>query len=115
MVEETLIQGGIYLARLDPAKSMEIGKIRPVVVLMNNAFLAVTPTILICPLSSQSHVHFHSLHPKIYARDNLLQESFALIEHCRAISRNLVMLPRLAQLTEIELITIREKINILIA
>ncbi len=35
MVEqkEILTRGGIYLARLDPAKINEVGKIRPIIIL----------------------------------------------------------------------------------
>lgn len=42
----TLTQGGVYLARLDPAKHVEIEKIRPVVILMGQFTLQVVASYL---------------------------------------------------------------------
>src|SRR5580704_4286440 len=104
MVEEILTQGGVYLARLDPAKGAEVGKIRPVVMLNSQAILdVVPPTIFICPLSSKSQPEFASLHVKLSPRDNLKATSYALVEHCRSISTRRIIYPRLAQLTDAEL------------
>src|SRR3982751_1571179 len=106
MVEqkEFLIRGGIYLARLDPAKASEVGKIRPVVILTAQLYLEInSPLVFICPLSSQSQPEFNKLHIKLPARDKLLVESFALVEHCRAISIKRIIHPKLAQLNSVEL------------
>ena len=106
MVErkEILIQGGVYLARLDPAKAAEVGKIRPVIVLNAQPILDVIPPIIfICPLSSQSHPAFASLHIKLLPRDNLQVDSFALVEHCRSISTRRIVHPRLAHIHPAEL------------
>jgi mRNA interferase MazF len=108
--EEILTQGGIYLARLDPSKAAEVGKIRPVVVLTAQIFLNITPpTIFICPLSSQSKPEFGSLHVELMARDNLQVVSYALVEHCRSISICRIIYPRIAQLsiTEVSIIAHR--------
>ncbi|OGT64471.1 MAG: MazF family transcriptional regulator [Gammaproteobacteria bacterium RIFCSPHIGHO2_12_FULL_45_9] len=108
MVEEVrLTQGGVYLAKLDPAKSSEVGKIRPVVVLTAPIILDVQPDIIfVCPLSSKSYPEFSALHVELAPRDNLQKISFALVEHCRSISFGRLALPRLAQLTEKEIATI---------
>ena len=37
--KEILTRGGVYLARLDPAKINEVGKIRPVIVLNSQIIL----------------------------------------------------------------------------
>lgn len=102
--EEILTQGGVYLARLDPAKAAEVGKIRPVVVLNAQVILdIIPPTVFICPLSSQSQPAFSSLHVKLSPRDNLKVMSYALVEHCRSITIRRIVYPRLAQLTDYEL------------
>jgi mRNA interferase MazF len=102
--EEILTRGGIYLARLDPAKAAEVGKIRPVAILTSQAILdIVPPTLFVCPLSSQSQAEFSSLHVKLPARDNLEVISYALVEHCRSISGRRIIFPRLAQLTTAEI------------
>ena len=99
-----LTQGGVYLARLDPSKHDEVGKIRPVVVLMGQFVLDVQPaSVLICPLSSQSYPECSQLHVALPPRDSLQKDSYALVEHCRSISVKRLIEPRLAQLTTKEL------------
>ena len=99
-----LTQGGVYLARLDPAKHQEIGKIRPVVALTGQFLLEISPEIIfICPLSSQSYPDFRVLHVELPPRDGLLKTSYALVEHCRSISLKRIVEPRLAQLTQEEI------------
>ncbi|MDP3558736.1 MAG: type II toxin-antitoxin system PemK/MazF family toxin [Legionellaceae bacterium] len=103
----TLTRGGVYLARLDPAKHSEVGKIRPVTLLTAQLILDTTPEILfICPLSGQSYPEFRALHMKLTPRDRLLKTSYALVEHCRSISIKRLVPTRLAQLTPDEISTI---------
>lgn len=113
--EKILTRGGIYLARLDPAKVAEVGKIRPVALLTSQAILdIVPPTLFICPLSSQSHPKFSSLHVALPARDHLEVTSYALVEHCRSISMQRIIFPRLAQLTPSEVRLILHRLQRLI-
>lgn len=99
-----LTHGGIYLAKLDPSKHPEIGKIRPVVVLTTTIFLnANSSTILVCPVSSKSYPEYSGLHVELEVRENLKNKSFALIEHSRSISIQRITSTRLAQLTHSEL------------
>jgi mRNA interferase MazF len=117
MVEqkEILSRGGVYLAKLNPAKTMEIGKIRPVIILNSQEILnALPPIIFICPLSSQSQPEFSNLHFELIVRDNLKVKSYALIEHCRSITINRIIYPRLAQTTPSELKNILHKLQRLI-
>ena len=94
-----LTRGGVYLARLDPVKGAEVGKLRPVVVLTDDVLLQVAPAhVFICPLSSQSEPAYEALHLPLSARDNLRTRSFALVEHCRAVSVRRLRNERLAQL-----------------
>ena len=113
--EEILTRGGIYLAKLDPAKSAEVGKIRPVVILTAQAILDIMPpTLFICPLSSQSQPAFSSLHVKLPSRDNLEVTSYALVEHCRSIGMQRIVFPRLAQLTAAEIRLILQRLQRLV-
>jgi len=101
---ERLIRGGIYLARLDPAKGAEIGKLRPVALLSAPEILEIdSPLLFVCPLSSRSEPRYASLHVALPPRDDLKTESFALVEHCRAISRTRLCGPLIARLTEYEI------------
>lgn len=116
MVEqEVLIRAGIYLAKLNPAKAAEVGKVRPVIILNAQTILdVIPPTVFICPLSSQSHEEFSGLHVALAARDNLNIKSYALVEHCRSITVKRIIYPRLGQLTPLELKTILHRLQRLV-
>jgi mRNA interferase MazF len=94
-----LTRSGVYLARLDPVKGAEVGKLRPVVVLTDQALLDVSPPhVFVCPLSGQSEAEYQALHVSLPARDSLKVSSYALVEHCRAISIRRLQSDRLAKL-----------------
>ena len=94
-----LFNGGIYLAKLNPAKKGEISKVRPVAVVTTQVFLDDDPPIVfICPLSSRSTIAYDAWHLELPPRDKLQRRSFALIEHCRAIASHRIIEPRIAQL-----------------
>ena len=115
MVGKELSRGGDYLARLDPVKAAEAGKIRPAVLLTSQRLLDVPPPILfVCPLSSQSQPAFSSLHVMLSPRDNLHAVSYALVEHCRAISTQRIVFPRLAQLASAEVSLILHRLQRLV-
>ena len=109
-------RGGIYLARLDPAKGSEVGKLRPVVLLTDQTLLDIEPPhVFIAPLSSRSDKAYKALHVKLNARDNYLHvESFALAEHCRSISIHRLQSERLAQLDVKEVAKIINKLQRLV-
>ena len=109
---ERLNRGGIYLARLDPAKGAEVGKLRPVAVLSAREALEVdSPLLFICPLSSRCDSTFDALHVTLPPRDGMKVESHALVEHYRAISRSRLLSQGIAQLTDEELTTILHRLQ----
>lgn len=117
MVEKNniLTRGGIYLAKLDPTKGAEVGKIRPIAILTSQSILDIDPpTLFICPISSQSQPEFSSLHVSLPSRDNLKIDSYALVEHCRSISLRRIIFPRLAQLTSAEIRLILNRLQRLV-
>jgi len=110
-----LTRGGVYLARLDPAKGAEVGKLRPVVILTDQFLLDVNPPhVFVCPLSGQSDPDYQALHLGLPARDNLKVQSFALVEHCRAISIRRLQSDRLAKLETDELNEIIRRLHRLV-
>lgn len=107
-----LIQGGIYLARLDPRKGAEIGKLRPVAVLSAQTLLeSEPPLIFICPLSSRSDPAFQALHVLLPKRGDIRVDSYALVEHCRAISRQRLTGDLVARLSAEELAIILHRLT----
>jgi mRNA interferase MazF len=110
-----LTRGGVVLARLDPVKGAEIGKLRPVVLLSADEILEVeSPLLFACPLSSRSEQAYEALHVSIAPRDGLRVKSYALVEHCRAISRSRLVGERIAQLTPKELEAILHRLKRLV-
>ena len=110
-----LTRGGVYLARLDPAKGAEVGKLRPVVMLTDQILLDVKPAhVFICPLSGRSNPDYQALHLALPARDNLKVESYALVEHCRAVSIRRLQSERLARLEVDELNEIVRRLHRLV-
>ena len=110
-----LTRGGVYLARLDPAKGAEVGKLRPVVILTDQILLDVKPAhVFICPLSGRLNPDYQALHLALPARDNLKVESYALVEHCRAVSIRRLQSERLARLEVDELNEIVRRLHRLV-
>lgn len=110
-----LTQGGVYLAKLNPKKGNEVGKVRPVVVLTNQYLLNNNPPVtFICPLSSYSSPEFASLHIELPPRDRLKKTSYALVEHCKAIDSSRLTNNRLTQLSQYELKQIIKSLRLLI-
>lgn len=108
---EKLIRGGVYLARLDPSKGAEIGKLRPAIILTDQILLDIDPPLIfVCPLSSRSDPAFSALHVSLPARDNIHRPSFALVEHCRGINRSRIQSERLGQATPDEMATLLHRL-----
>lgn len=82
-------RGEIWVANLNPNKGSEIGKQRPVIILQADQILATNlATVIVIPLTTQYRPAFAPLRPRITARDRLLQDCYAMVEHPRAIDRN---------------------------
>jgi len=108
-------RGGVYLARLDLAQGAEVGILRPVVILTDQQLLESQPAhVFVCPLSSWSNPDYETLHLALPARDSLRVKSYALVEHCRAISIRRLQHDRLAQLNRDELVEIIRRLNRLV-
>jgi mRNA interferase MazF len=107
-----LQQGGVYLARLDLVKGAEIGKLRPVTILTNQQLLDVDPVLIfVCPLSRHSQPQFSALHVLIKARERLLKNSYALVEHCRSLAASRIKKDQLATLSSAQLLAIIHRLE----
>lgn len=101
---EVIRRGEIWLARLDPAKGAEVGKIRPVVIVQQDEITATgLGTILVAPLTTQFRPAFAPLRIRVPARDRLLRDCYVMGEHLRAVDRSRVVDGPLAVLTDSEL------------
>lgn len=79
-------QGEIWLANLNPGRGTEPGKIRPVLILQNQALLdAQHPSTLIIPLTTNLIDDAEPLRLRIAAQERMEQDSDLLVDQLRAI------------------------------
>jgi len=82
-------QGEIWLANLNPGRGTEPGKIRPVLILQNQALLdADHPSTLVIPLTSNLIDAAEPLRLRIAAQGSLNKDSDLLVDQLRAIDNN---------------------------
>ncbi len=78
--------GEIWLANLNPGRGTEPGKIRPVLILQNQALLdAEHPSTLIIPLTTNLVDDAEPLRLRVAAQGNLDKGSDLLVDQLRAI------------------------------
>jgi mRNA interferase MazF len=81
-----LKHGSVWLANLHPQRGTESGKVRPVLILQNQALLdALHPSTLIIPLTTHLADDAEPLRIRLPAQDRLKRESDLLIDQIRAI------------------------------
>lgn len=82
-------RGEIWVAKLNPNAGAEVGKVRPVLILLDDALLATDMSPVLClPLTSKLFVHLAALRVEIPARDRLLKSCYVMPEQLRALDRN---------------------------
>lgn len=78
--------GEVWLANLNPGRGSEPGKIRPVLILQNQALLdAGNPSTLIIPLTTNLIDDAEPLRLRIPAQGGLSKDSDMLVDQLRAI------------------------------
>jgi mRNA interferase MazF len=89
--------GEIWLANLNPSRGTEPGKIRPVLILQNQALLdAEHPSTLIIPLTTNLIDDTEPLRLRIPAQGKLAKDSDLLVDQLRSIdNKRLVQGPLL--------------------
>lgn len=98
---QRLRHGSVCLANLDPGRGTEPGKVRPVLILQNQALLdAGHPSTLIIPLTTNLIDDAEPLRIRIKAKDRLEKESDLLIDQIRAIDNKRLVSGPLLQLED---------------
>ncbi|MDP2833370.1 MAG: type II toxin-antitoxin system PemK/MazF family toxin [Pseudomonadota bacterium] len=93
-------RGEIWVARLNPNTGSEIGKVRPVLILLAQRYIdAGSPVILAAPLTTQYWPGMAALRYQVSPRERLLKDSFVVLEQMRALDRGRFGDTRLAELT----------------
>ena len=104
-------RGEVWIARLHPNVGGEIGKVRPVLILLAQRFInAGSPVIMAAPLTTQYWPGMAALRTPISARERLLKDSYVVLEQTRALDRSRFADIKLAELTEDEMQIVEQQL-----
>ena len=111
----TFKKGEIYLAKLNPKKGNEVGKIRPVLIYQTNLLNDCKhPTTIILPISTILIDDTYPLRYRISKRDNLEKDSDILCDQIRALDNQRIMPNLLTTLSDKEILEIDEQVKIIL-
>lgn len=105
-------RGEVWVANLNPNRGAEIGKIRPVLVIQEDALGSeVTETVVVLPLTSQVREKVQHLRCTLSARDRLRRQCQVLIDQPRTVDRNRIGEGPLTRLTEQEMAAVERTLK----
>ena len=108
-------KGEIYLAKLNPKKGNEVGKIRPVMIYQTNLLNDCGhPTTIILPISTILIDDAYPLRYRINKRDNLEKNSDILCDQIRALDNSRIIPNLLTKLNFKEMLEIDKQIKIVL-
>jgi len=97
-------RGEIWIGNLNPNRSGEIGKVRPVLILQADFLIEQgEPTIIVLPLTTQVRKSKEPLHVTIHARDRLRHTCQVMPEQPRTLDRTRLADGPLTKLTPQEM------------
>ena len=108
-------KGEIYLARLNPRKYNEVGKVRPVFIYQTDMLNDIGhPTTIVLPLSTYLIDGAYPLRYRVTSRDKLEKDSDVLCDQIRAIDNQRIISESLTQLSYQEIFEIDEQVKIVL-
>lgn len=103
--------GEIWLANLNPGRGTEPGKIRPVLILQNQALLdAEHPSTLIIPLTTNLIEDANPLRLRVTAQDSLDKDSDLLVDQLRAIDNKRLIKGPLLRLDDEAMVQVHQAV-----
>ena len=115
MVWKMFKKGEIYLARLNPKKGNEIGKLRPILIFQTNLLNECEhPTTIILPISTYLIDDSYPLRYRINKRDNLEKNSDILCDQIRAIDNQRIIPNILTKLSLREILEVNKQVSIVL-
>lgn len=82
-------RGEIWVARLNPNVGSEAGKVRPVLVMLDDALLETGMSPVLClPLTSKLFAQMRALRVELPPRGRLLKPCYVMPEQARALDRS---------------------------
>ncbi|NOQ30425.1 MAG: type II toxin-antitoxin system PemK/MazF family toxin [Helicobacteraceae bacterium] len=108
-------KGEIYLAKLNPKKGNEVGKIRPILIYQTNLLNECEhPTTIILPISTVLIDGAYPLRYRVNSRDSLEKNSDILCDQLRAIDNDRITSEILTKLTYREILEVDKQISIVL-
>jgi len=108
-------KGEIYLARLNPKKGNELGKLRPVLIYQTDLLNDVAhPTTTILPLSTHLIDDAYPLRYRVMQKENLQKDSDILCDQIRTIDNDRILIDKLTTLSLQEIFEIDKQIKIIL-
>ncbi len=108
-------KGEIYLAKLNPKKGNEIGKIRPVLIYQTDILNDCEhPTTIILPISTVLIDDAYPLRYRVTSRDKLEKTSDILCDQIRALDNQRILEGVLTKLTYKEMLEIDKQVKIVL-
>jgi mRNA interferase MazF len=108
-------KGEIYLAKLNPKKGNEVGKIRPMLIYQTNLLNDCEhPTTIILPISTNIIDDAYPLRYQISKRDSLEKDSDVLCDQIRALDNQRIIPDILTTLSYKEILEIDKQVKIVL-
>ncbi len=108
-------KGEIYLAKLNPKKGNEVGKLRPVLIYQTNLLNDIEhPTTSILPLSTHLIDDAYPLRYRVLRRENLEQDSDILCDQIRTIDNTRILQDMITSLSLQEILEIDKQMSIIL-
>lgn len=105
-------RGEIWVANLNPGRGREVAKIRPVLVVQDDALTAAgTPMVIVLPLTTQVYPGFSRWRVTIEPRECLLKPCQVIIDQPRALDLKRIGEGPLTRLTEAELARVERSLK----
>ncbi len=108
-------KGEIYLAKLNPKKGNEVGKIRPILIYQTNILNECKhPTTIVLPISTILIDDAYPLRYRITKRDKLEKTSDILCDQIRALDNQRILEGLLAKLSNREIFELDKQVKIVL-
>jgi mRNA interferase MazF len=108
-------RGQVWLANLNPTRGREIGKIRPVLIVQEDALAAsITPLVVCLPLTTQVYPGLSRWRVSVPARDRLLRPSQIITDQPRTLDRKRLGDGPLTTLTAVEMLAVEQGLRALL-
>ena len=105
-------RGEVWVANLNPGRGREVAKIRPVLIIQEDALTAAgTPMVIVLPLTTQTYPAFSRWRVTIEPRERLLKPCQVIIDQPRALDIERIGDGPLTRLTEVELAQVERSLK----